>query len=605
MSVVEKVNITKEPTIEDLESDTKHIMDKQIKELTSEIEGISEIINNKLEQLRLGVLQKTINKVIQKAFDERLDKITNGMKTGFSLELRKVILEKYFATELGNLKEKITEDINNSDYQDADVRWAKVREDLTQIQDLAVKMKWRIFENEYLLKRSAFRADQKDIKTFLNEYKEKIEINVKNEDYPSAQTNWVEGKVLLERTKDKQLKEKWQQFEETYLRNFRNFMQLNLQKMLEYESKYEENYAKDYLNASLNYSDKIIEIAEKIGNQEKIDKYIKRRDQIEKRIAYQKQFTEQETQDLLQKAQSIGQFMHFDDGVLPLVDYFAIGDLIENKDTLLKEHRVKIKNELDTNILLKSESGEIYEEHISKGIQRSEDDNQIDVLYSVETGIVNPFDESIEEALLKDLIPYNFEIMNVHVNGKLIENLPEKQLSKDGMVLAWEFGDIPTKEKVQVVYDLRRRVSRTILFYLKNELRVIKTHSKLSSTEIEGVYQATIPFTNNFDDTIQEVIVEDIIPLYYVYFIKQPMDLQPTEINSSRNGDMIKWDVGTMEIGTRDYQYKLFELYKYEELKIKMTNLSSSLMECLHNQELNKVAKKNSEIDDALKLLSN
>jgi len=43
-------------------------------------------------------------------------------------------------------------------------------------------------------------------------------------------------------------------------------------------------------------------------------------------------FTEQETQDLLQKAQSIGQFMHFEDSVLPLVDYFAIGDLIENKE---------------------------------------------------------------------------------------------------------------------------------------------------------------------------------------------------------------------------------------------------------------------------------
>ena len=195
--------------------------------------------------------------------------------------------------------------------------------------------------------------------------------------------------------------------------------------------------------------------------------------------------------------------------------------------------------------------------------------------------------------------------MNVHVNGKLIEDLPEKQLTKDGMVIAWEFGDIPTKEKVEVVYDLRRRISRTILFYLQNELRVIKTHSRLSSTEIEGVYQAEMPFTNNFDDTIRGVIVEDIIPLYYMYFIKQPMDLKPAELNASRNGDIVRWEVGTMEIGTKDYQYKLFELYVYEELKIKMTNLSSNLMESLHNGNLNEVARKNSEIDNTLNLLSN
>jgi hypothetical protein len=148
-------------------------------------------------------------------------------------------------------------------------------------------------------------------------------------------------------------------------------------------------------------------------------------------------------------------------------------------------------------------------------------------------------------------------------------------------------------------------VSRTVLFYLKNELRVIKTHSKLSSTDIDGVYQASMPFTNNNDDIIQGVIVEDIIPLYYTYFVKQPTDSQPAEITTSRNGDLIKWDVGKMEIGTKNYQYKLLELYKYEELKIKMSTLSSSLMESMHNGELNEVVRKNSEIDKALNLLSN
>ena len=95
-------------SIAELEADTKYIMENQIKEITGQIEEIKGMIGAKLDKLRLGVLQKTINKVVKNAFAERIERITDSMNTQFSLELRKVILEKFFASELGNLKEKIT-----------------------------------------------------------------------------------------------------------------------------------------------------------------------------------------------------------------------------------------------------------------------------------------------------------------------------------------------------------------------------------------------------------------------------------------------------------------------------------------------------------------
>ena len=114
------------------------------------------------------------------------------METRFSLELRKVILEKFYASELGNLKEKITEDLKYNAYKNADAKWAKAKGMLSQIQETSIKMQWRVFENEYLLKKRVFQNDQRDTQKKLKEFQEIIITNVRNDDYLSADSNWIE-----------------------------------------------------------------------------------------------------------------------------------------------------------------------------------------------------------------------------------------------------------------------------------------------------------------------------------------------------------------------------------------------------------------------------
>jgi len=39
--------------------------------------------------------------------------------------------------------------------------------------------------------------------------------------------------------------------------------------------------------------------------------------------------------------------------------------------------------------------------------------------------------------------------------------------------------------------------------------------------ELEGLYEANLPFTNSYEGQLEGVIVEDIIPLYYLNFNSQ------------------------------------------------------------------------------------
>jgi hypothetical protein len=174
----------------------------------------------------------------------------------------------------------------------------------------------------------------------------------------------------------------------------------------------------------------------------------------------------------------------------------------------------------------------------------------------------------------------------VHLNGEPVKELPDKSLTKQGIELEWKIQNIPPKEEVDINYDLRRRVSRTIIFILKSQLSIIKTHANLNTLKLEGLYEANLPFTNSFGEIINGVIVEDIIPLYYLHFIIEPLKLLPAEISSSKLGDLIKWNIGTMEPKTINYQYRLLELYRLEEIKISIDILSKSGITSLNKGDL-------------------
>ena len=123
----------------------------------------------------------------------------------------------------------------------------------------------------------------------------------------------------------------------------------------------------------------------------------------------------------------------------------------------------------------------------------------------------------------------------------------------------------------------------TIIFILKEEVKVIKTHSRITERDIEGFFEAELPFTNSFGTTLKGVVVEDIIPLYYIHFIEEPKNLLPNKITETNSGDLLKWDIESLDEKTLNYHYNLLELYKFEELKITLNQTHKQAIENLNN----------------------
>ncbi|MFX0070621.1 MAG: hypothetical protein ACFFAO_05970 [Candidatus Hermodarchaeota archaeon] len=299
-----------------------------------------------------------------------------------------------------------------------------------------------------------------------------------------------------------------------------------------------------------------------------------------------------------------------EEDVLPLIEEFSIdeilkgfdpniGDTLEAISKLLEEHRVEVKYKVSNKTVLTPKSGDSIELENTLLIQKKEE--ELLVNYELHSGFTNPVDDIIEEAIMTDLIPYNFEIVKIELNGEIYEELPNKSLKREGLEVEWHLQEIKPKEEVEINYNLRRRISRSIIFVLKDQLKIIKTHSKMNSLALEGLFEALIPFKNPYNDILKDLIIEDIIPLYYLHIIKEPKQLLPPIKSESANGALVKWNIGNFEEQTINYHYKLLELYKYEEIKIKLHELTNKGITLLDNNEIDNSLTKFIDVKNSLK----
>ena len=153
--------------------------------------------------------------------------------------------------------------------------------------------------------------------------------------------------------------------------------------------------------------------------------------------------------------------------IVPILDKFStddvLGDLSGDIDemlsqvsSLLGQNRVDVKQELGKKEILKTAGGEVIENETEITVQKTGEEDKESIFYSAQSTMVNTYKDTIEEALLTDLIPYNFEITNVNINGEPVDQLPDKSLTKDGLEVKWQLENIPPREKVEITYDLRR-----------------------------------------------------------------------------------------------------------------------------------------------------
>ena len=363
--------------------------------------------------------------------------------------------------------------------------------------------------------------------------------------------------------------------------------------------------------AALNYCERIIEIAPQVGKTDLVEKYSQLKEEIQKQLEdLDAQFL-LELEELESNKRELDDLLEIDEDVLPLLEKYSVDDLLgdlsddindslDQVASLLSKHRVEVGREISNKSILKSASGEMVESESDIVIDKKGDEDEESIFYNAKSILTNPFEDSIEEAILMDRIPYNFEITNIQVNGKPVEELPDKTLKKDGLELKWSIQNIPARGKVEITYDLRRRVSRTIIFVLDGELKIVKTHSSLDKLKMEGFYDAKLPFKNTYGKDLEGVIIEDIVPLYYMHIIKEPNNILPAEVKQSKMGELVKWDIGKLGETTLNHHYRLLELYRYEEIKIAVDALNKDFVKLLERGELTKAVDTYHEIGKQL-----
>lgn len=334
--------------------------------------------------------------------------------------------------------------------------------------------------------------------------------------------------------------------------------------------------------------------------------------QIKEKYEEESQKKEAKQQELLKIAKEVEETMTFAANTIPLVEDFntsdILGDISEDLDAalqqvgnLLFEHRVEVKKTIKNSAILTSASGEVEELESDIEVEELEEVEKKSS-YQVSSGLINPFDDVIEEAIINDMIPYNFEISNIEVNGNRVDELPDKTFLNEGLELNWKFNDIAPREKVDIKYKLRRRISRTAIFILGNQVKIIKAHYDINDkNKPEGLHEAIIPFNNKYSEEINALVIEDIVPLYYINFIREPTEYLPEKPSLAETGQLIKWNVGTLEQGSMNYYYKLLELYLFEELKISIDELDKKGHGFLENGDIPKSIK---EYEEILKLLN-
>ncbi|MFX1385176.1 MAG: hypothetical protein ACFFBP_22380 [Promethearchaeota archaeon] len=475
---------------------------------------------------------------------------------------------------------------------------------LVNVIDDKIKERWESFEDDYLKKKRK------------EEFRIKIEKTI--EESKNLKEKFLFQEAIL--SIDKAIKliknENMPEFQELLIKTKQEFIAAETKynklylKLAEYKDMLRKNQEKGFLNAALNNCERIIHISQLIGMNDVEKEYLQILEKIKREIKDKDSLIQRELEVLTKRANEIENVIKIDKDILPLVEEFSVRDLLgdladdiqeklEQIGTLLNEHRVNINKNIINKVIATTSSGEIIEEEIPREAFKSGDENE-DTIYQVRSGFTNRQEDIIEEAIITDLIPYNFEITEVNFNGEPINELTNKTLIKEGIELKWEIQNLAPKEKIQINYNLRRRVSRTIIFVINSDLKIIKTHSNLNKLEYDGLYEAKLPFTNSFGAILDGVIVEDIIPLYYLHYINEPTKIIPDKTTNLEIGELFKWDIGTMEEGTLNYHYKLLELYRFEEIKININQLNKDGEDLIKKGNIVEALNKYKEIRDQL-----
>ncbi len=471
-----------------------------------------------------------------------------------------------------------------------------------------------------------FQNQQEKIHQELGELDTIITTNIEAHNFVEAQEKMHNALNLIKKSKDEALIQEWEKKqhqlkeqeaewikeqnerarnEASMLRDSeeRDKHQKKLQTFERLQQAILEGQSKSQWNIVMQNCIRIIEFAKILEKEEEVPNYVAILASSTEKFNSDAQHALEQQTILLQKAKEIEKIIEVDDEVLPMEEELEISeflgdidadvdDMLDQIGSLLETQRVEVKTEVSSNSVIRSAAGEVIELNSTTSIQEIETPTgdtatQKTHNFMVKSGFDNPFEDYIEEAIIEDIIPYNFEISEVFLNGDAPLQEPDRNLLKDGLQFQWVLKDIAPKQSVQINYNLKQRVSRTIILPLKDQLKIIKTHTNVNKLHLEGLYDVKMKFANHYHQKIEGIVIEDIVPEFYVFEVKQPRDINPDTQIKQKAGSLVKWNISHLDQDqSLLHRYQLLEIFRFEDLKIAINQIYEDAFEELEQGKL-------------------
>lgn len=355
----------------------------------------------------------------------------------------------------------------------------------------------------------------------------------------------------------------------------------------------EEEQEADHILSTIINSRKILEMTEDLENVALHARAKATFMEFEQKLKTHHRMQDEEAKAVMQQINDLEQILNIEDTVAPEIEDIPISSLIGNinedlmnmqelADQVLVDHAVEIREYAESKAIIKHNSG-----------KSREINQEIDVLwdfaddkpslpdYVITNTIENFADDPIEEAFIQDIIPYNYEISEITINGNTPQVEPHQQRMKDGLQYSWYIPEAKKDNPIEFKYHLKPRISRTVVLPLKNSLKVIKTHSSLNNKknvgeknqQDDGVFDALLKFKNSYENQLSDIVLEDVIPIFYTYEVEEQKSEEFPSVKESSES-FVKWKLDDMPIEqTSLHEYHLIELQKIEELKIEAHNV--------------------------------
>ncbi len=381
-----------------------------------------------------------------------------------------------------------------------------------------------------------------------------------------------------------------------------------------------EEKGKNHILSTIINCKTIIKIAKELGKPQLSENYCRYLLECEQNLENSHLKEDEEYKSVQLMIGELKEIINVEENVAPEIENIPIEDLIGNIDVdlinmedlanqVLEDHAVEVKESIKSKSAIHHKSGKATEFHreidIDINFENPEDFRSMG--YIVINTIENPSEDPIEEAFIQDIIPYNYEISEITLNGKTPEVESNNRTMKNGLEHSWYIPNVEKETSIEFKYHLKPRISRTIVLPLKDHLTIIKTHSSIKEGKEKGknkkiddssVFDAFLKFVNSFDTLLDDVVLEDIIPIFYAYEVEERKTKDFPSIKESSES-FVKWRLN--EMPPEQYtmaEYQLIELNKLEDLKFeahKLLQQDPSKLSIFKRRNLKKRQKRASE----------